>query len=119
VFKLKAKTLAMLRLYLAKYESNQPFPHSEWIGKIWRKYRNRTARKLNEPHLRRIRLYDLRHYYATMTYHKTKDILYTKQQMGHKKIETTLLYTQLVYFNSEEYACKVARNLEEIVQLVK
>ena len=35
---------------------------------------------------------------ATTLYAKTRDILLVKQQMGHKKIETTLIYTQLLTY---------------------
>jgi len=118
VHKLKPKTVAMLKLYLAKYSENQPFPETEWVGKAFRKYRNRLASKLGDPTIKQIRLYDLRHYFGTMTYHKTKDILYTKQQMGHKKIETTLIYTQLVDFGDEEWAHAVAKTLDDACKLI-
>ena len=52
-----------------------------------------------------------------MTYHRTKDILY-KQQLGHKRLETTLIYTQLVSFGEEEYTCKVAKTIDEARKLV-
>jgi integrase len=119
IFKLKSETLAMLKTYLTKYNSNQPFPKSEAIGKRWRKFRDIVTNNLKEPQLKTIRLYDLRHYYATMLYHKTKDILYVKQQMGHKKIETTLIYTQLVNFGDEEWTSAVAKNLQEACQLIE
>ncbi len=31
-----------------------------------------------------------------MEYHKTKDILHVKEILGHKSINNTILYTQLV-----------------------
>ena len=54
-----------------------------------------------------------------MTYYKTKDILYVKQQLGHKKLETTLIYTRLVNFGEEEYTCRVAKTLDEAAQLIE
>ena len=55
-----------------------------------------------------------------MLYHKTKDILFVKQQMGHKKIETTLVYTQLLQFNRDEnYTCKVAQTIEQATELIE
>ena len=107
MFKLTSETLAMLKQYLNKYYAEHPFPKSEWIGKMWRRYRNRVAEKLKNPNIKAIRLYDLRHFYASMLYWKTKDILLVKEKLGHKKIETTLIYTQLVDFNSEDefYTC--------------
>jgi len=67
----------------------------------------------------KIRLYDFRHYYATMLYHKTKDILYVKEQLGHKIIETTLIYTHLIRFSDEEYISAVAMNLKEACELIE
>lgn len=83
------------------------------------KVRNSLTDKLKEPGLKSIRLYDLRHYYAIMTYHRTKDILYTKQQLGHKRIETTLLYAQLVNFESDEYHSAVAKNINDAQKLAE
>jgi len=55
-----------------------------------------------------------------MLYHKTKDILYVKQQMGHKKVETTLKYVQLLNITEEdEYTCKTATNVEEATDLIE
>jgi integrase len=88
-------------------------------GNLYRKRRNQTANKLHDPTLRQIKLYHFRHYFATMTYHKTKDILYTMQQMGHKNIRMTLIYTQLLNMNDDEWTCKTAQNITEATQLIE
>ncbi|UCH32617.1 MAG: tyrosine-type recombinase/integrase, partial [Candidatus Bathyarchaeota archaeon] len=62
----------------------------DYYGKMYRNLRNRLAEKLQDATLKTIRLYDFRHYFATALYDKTKDILLVKQQMGHKKLDTTL-----------------------------
>lgn len=54
-----------------------------------------------------------------MEYNKTKDILYVKKLLGHKRIETTMLYTQLIDFSEHEYTCRVAEMLEETKKLVE
>lgn len=45
------------------------------------------------------------------------------QLLGHRKIENTLLYVQLVNSTfqeiDDEYVCKVARTAQEAVQLVE
>jgi integrase len=118
-FKLTQETTAMLSEYVAKYQS---FPESIWIQKMWIKTRNKTAKKLQDPTLKTIRLYDLRHYYGTMLYIKTKDILLVKQQLGHRKIETTLIYIQLanmVIGEETEYTCKTAKDLKEATALIE
>ena len=110
----------MLKTYLKEQGNKEPlFPNSKSMLKAWLRVRNLLTEKLKEPQLRTIRLYDLRHYYATMTYYKTKDIFYVKQQLGHKKLETTLIYTQLVNFGEEEYTCRVAKTLEQATQLIE
>jgi site-specific recombinase XerC len=38
-----------------------------------------------------------------MEYHKTKDPLYVKELLGHKKLDTTLLYIQI-----EKHYSKIA-----------
>jgi len=89
-------------------------------GKHYRKMRNSLAKKLNNPSLKTIRLYDFRHYFATKLYAKTRDILYVKQQMGHKKIETTLIYIHLVHFDEdEEYTCRTANTVTQATQLIE
>jgi integrase len=91
-----------------------------WIGRTWRIVRNKIAERLKDPKIKRIRLYDLRHYYASMLYYKTKDILLVKQQLGHKKLETSLIYTQLVNFNEEdEFYSATARTIQEAQKLVE
>jgi integrase len=80
--------------------------------------RNNLADKLDNQSLKSIRLYDFRHYFATRLYAKTRDILYVKQQMGHKNVETTLIYTQLLNIHDQEWTCKTATNVKEATQLI-
>jgi integrase len=92
---------------------------AEDYAKHYRIMRNQLAKKLSDPSLRNIRLYDFRHYFATMLYAKTRDILYVKQQMGHKKIETTLKYIHLLNFNDDEWTCKTASNPKQVTELIE
>lgn len=118
--KLKVKTADMLRRYLHTYTANKPFPNAHAMGEAWRTHRDRLTKTLEEPQLKTIPLRNLRHYHATMLYDKTKDILLVKQRLGHKKIETTMLYTQLITFNeNEEYTCKTATNVKEAEKLAE
>jgi len=54
-----------------------------------------------------------------MLYQKTKDILYVKEQLGHKRIETTLIYTHLIRFSDEEYVTAVAKTVESARKLIE
>jgi hypothetical protein len=39
--------------------------------------------------------------------------------LGHKDLRTTLRYTQLINFSSDEYHCAVAKNVDEAKQLIE
>ena len=54
-----------------------------------------------------------------MEYHKTKDILHAMKILGHKNIQNTLKYTQLVGFEDDEYVCKAAKTLEDASATMK
>ncbi|MBS7635434.1 site-specific integrase, partial [Candidatus Bathyarchaeota archaeon] len=85
--------------------------------------RRRAAEKLQNPRLKRIGFHTIRHWRATMEYHKTKDILHVKQLLGHKRIENTMLYIQLeeALFSkpSEEFHFAAARSVDEAGRLIE
>ena len=81
--------------------------------------RKRMAKKLQNPRLLRITFHTLRHWKATMEYHKTKDILHVMQMLGHRNIRNTLIYTQLVDVKSDEYHSATAKTAEKASKLVE
>jgi integrase len=90
------------------------------IRRSYQKQRKRTAHKLGNQRLNMITFHTLRHWKATMEYHKTKDILHVMQLLGHKRIQNTLKYTQLVKFNEhEEYVCKAVKTADEAKELIE
>jgi len=123
IFKASNKLIAMLNT-LPK-TSQRIFGDSTTSSKksTFFQTRRTLARKLQNPRLLRISFHTLRHWKATMLYHQTKDILYVKQFLGHKKIETTLLYIQLVsaLFNEsvDEFHVRVASKPDEIKRLLE
>ena len=47
-----------------------------------------------------------------MEYHRTKDVLYVKQLLGHKRIKNTLIYIQLeeaLFADQTDFVSKVAK----------
>jgi len=81
--------------------------------------RKRVATKLQNPRINYIHLHTLRHWKATMEYHKTKDILHVMRVLGHRNIQTTLIYTQLINFESDEFHVRVAKHLKEDKELIE
>lgn len=87
--------------------------------RLFYKFRRRTAEKLKNPRILRITFHTFRHWKATMEYHKTRDILYVMRILGHKRIQNTLKYTQLVNLGDSDYVARVAKTVEEACQLVE
>jgi len=86
----KKQTLALLKAYLGKRSfglNDRQFPKRRKMTGRWVRLRNTVAAKLMDPSFKTIRLYDLRYFAATMTYHKTRDILYTQKMLGHRKFQ--------------------------------
>ena len=121
VLRIKQSTLAMLKKYISK--SNLSPMDLLWNSKRakqnWSRLKVSVAKKLGEPRLNQIRLYDLRHFAGSMTYYKTKDIVHTMRFLGHKNIKNTLRYVHLINFDKDEWICKVAKTVEEATQLVE
>lgn len=92
---------------------------AENYGKHYRLHRNKLAERLHKPELKQIRLYDLRHYFATMLYKKTNNLLFVKQQLGHRRIDTTIIYTQLVNFGNDEFTCEPANDDKKASELIE
>jgi integrase len=118
-FMVSEKLVAML--------NRLPKDNSKMFGlQLWRitfnnfnKQRKNAARKLSNPRLLRIHFHTLRHWKATMEYNRTKDILYVMKLSGHKNIANTLIYTQLVKFEGDEYNSAVAITVEEAKKLIE
>jgi len=85
--------------------------------------RRRSARKLGNPRLLKIHFHTLRHWKATMEYHKTKDVLHVMNLLGHRKIDNTMIYINLerALFQAadEEFHVKVAETSVEIKGLLE
>jgi len=122
VLKLKSETLALLKQLISARNlslKEKIFPCSKTLQKNWNKLRNKLAERLGKPELKQIRLYDLRHFYGTMLYQRTMDIVHVQRKMGHRSIKNTLVYIDLVDFENEEYISKVAHKPEEIQELIE
>ena len=90
---------------------------------VFYKLRKKVAKKLGNPRILKIGFHTFRHWKATMLYHQTKDIVYVKEFLGHKSLDTTLLYIQLEQAlfkeDNEEFHVKVASDPEEIKALLE
>ncbi len=83
------------------------------------KRRKRIAATLANPRINKITFHTFRRWGASTLFHQTKNIIYVQQQLGHKCIENTMIYTQLIDYESDEWKTAHARNLEEEDKLLQ
>lgn len=87
------------------------------------KARRRLAAKLQNPRLLQIHFHAIRHWKATMEYHRTKDLLHVMAFLGHKKSDNTLLYVQIeekLFKEADDgFTCRIAHNIGEATTLVE
>ena len=56
------------------------------IHRAFYETRKSLSRKLQNPNFMKITFKTFRHWKATIEYHRTKDILYVKELLGHKQL---------------------------------
>lgn len=87
------------------------------------KARRRLAHKLQNPRLLQIHFHTLRHWKATMEYHRTKDVFHVKEFLRHKKLENIAIYVQIderLFKDSDEgFTCRIAHNTGEAISLIE
>ena len=81
--------------------------------------RKRIASKLKNSRIKQITFHTFRHWKATMEYRKTRDILHVKEILGHKSLNNTMLYTQLISFKDDDFTATVAHSEEEACKLIE
>jgi integrase/recombinase XerD len=125
IFHISAKLAAMLENLPRKYGNrifSAPGMRLDHHNDHFVQQRKRIAHKLRNPRILQITFKTFRHWKATMEYHRTKDILYVKQLLGHKSINNTLIYITLaeeLFKDKQEYISKVAKNVKEACALIE
>ena len=122
--KIKTNTLEMLKQYILKNNLNANDKlfncKSKNISEQYRKIRSKLAEKLQDPTFKTIRLYDFRHFKASIEYHKTNSLMHVSTVLGHKDIRTTIRYVHLFEsMTNDDYHCSTAKNIKEATHLIE
>jgi integrase len=92
---------------------------SKQYGDHFRRFRNRLAKKLNDPTIHNVRLYDFRHFYCTKQLKRTQNTEIVRQLMGHKQLNTTQKYLHLMGYGNAEWIVEGTTDKERAKQLLK
>lgn len=103
--------------YVFHHPEADPIESLDDFRRTFSDQRRKVATTLQNARILNINFKTLRHFKATMEYHRTKDILHVMRMLGHKSIKNTLIYTHLIDFEGEEYFCKVVQTVDEAKDL--
>jgi integrase len=102
------------------HDKAKPFDCSHrHFSRTFRVQRTKIANKLKNDRILKIHFHTLRHWKATMEYAKTKDILHVMKMLGHRNIQNTLLYTQLISFESDQFHSATAKTVQDAQKLIE
>ncbi|MEM0253249.1 MAG: site-specific integrase [Candidatus Bathyarchaeia archaeon] len=119
IFRVSNKLISMLNSLPRKSEKVFGGYQIRGFARSFQRKKKVLAQRHGNPRLLQITFHTFRHWKATMEYARTKDILYVMRLLGHKNIKNTLIYTQLINFEKDEFICKVATSVEEAAELIE
>lgn len=117
--KVTEKTIAMISTLKKNHGDFLFNPNRISLRSTFTKRREKLARELNNPRILRIHFHTLRHFRATTDYARTLDILRVQQKLGHKGIDSSMIYTHLIEFSNAEYDVQRPKSSEEEDDLIE
>jgi integrase/recombinase XerD len=98
------------------------FGNTNLVSHRWNYDRQKTAlaKKLQNPRLKQVHFHTFRHYYATRLFNETKSLPLVKEKLGHRNINSTMVYTHIVEFDeeSQNYHHAIAKDEKEAGELI-
>ncbi len=119
ILPISIKLVDMLRAMTESEDQSIFGVNSDLMRRNFDRQRKRVAVKVKNPRIKQITFHTFRHWKATMEYRKTRDILHVKEILGHKSLNNTMLYTQLISFRNDEFSATVAHSEEETCKLIE
>jgi integrase len=118
-FKSSPRLLAMLDMLPKTCE--YVFAKANLSGHRWsyEKQRKRLAEKLQNPRLNQIKFHTFRHWFASREYARTNQLLHVQERLGHRNINSTMVYTHLIKTEGDQYYSAIAKTAEEAQRLIE
>ena len=118
-YRMSETLVSMLISLRGKHGSRVFAKYIQGFANRFRRLRKTVAETLKNPRIQRISFHTFRHWKGTVLYHKTKDLRFVQEFLRHGSIESTVIYTHMVKFKTDEFHVKVAKNLDEVCELGK
>jgi len=123
VLRISSKLATMIQEQIIRHNLNQNDQlfkgTATQYGKNFRELRNRLAKKLKEPTIHNIRLYDLRHYFCTKKCKQIQNPWIVMGLMGHKRLETTQIYMHLSGLEESEWIVESTTDQKRADELLR
>ena len=82
--------------------------------------KKRIAEKLQNPRISRIKCHTLRHWRASIAYHRGAKLIEIKEMLGHMTLKSTLVYTHLMkHTEKDEYISRATRSVKGARALIE
>lgn len=117
--KVSDKTIAMIKAMPKKYDEYIFKPTADGLREAFYASRKKVASILQNPRILQIHFHTLRHFRATMEYHKTRSILHVQRMLGHKRLDNTEIYTHWVEFENDEWIVRRPQTSKEENELIE
>jgi site-specific recombinase XerD len=121
--KISEQLCAKLQTYITENNLKSQdllFPaQAETYGDYFRRFKKTLTKRLKDPTIEAIRLYDLRHYYITKQLRRTQNAEIVRQIVGHKRLNTTQKYLHLLAGTCGEWIVEGTTDKERAKQLLQ
>jgi integrase len=116
---ISAKLQSMLNTLPHTEKTIFAYANKEVVRKNFQRARKRIANNLGNPRLMQIHFHTFRHWKATTFYHDTRDTMQTMKLLGHKCLNNTQLYIQILPEGLDRFVCAFAETKEEDKKLIE
>jgi integrase len=117
--KISIKLMSMLAQLPHEKTNIFQYQDKNTIRKMFIRARKRIAHNTGNPRLLQIHFHTFRHWKATTEYHKTNNLIRVQRMLGHKNLNNTQRYIQLLPDQTDDYVCEVAQDVKQAFKLIE
>ena len=122
IFKVSTKLIGMVQMLPKTHDRIFGRSNPRNASVCLAQQRKKIAKKLQNPRIAKIHFHLIRHWKATMEYHKTQNIIHVQKLLGHKSILNTQIYVNLeqaIFEANDDYEVKTAETLDDARKLLE